>query len=1227
MNLFSKSLLIVCYVFFISKVSFGQQLAPREGKIIDFDIKALNVSLISNPLTPQLKLPLYDGGVEVVNLNFIKLANGFQPTDVQTFGGVTENKQFPIKLTITPSGLSGVYKAYGKYVFFESLDKTNEKLHLYTISDVGGLGEAVCNVLEEGGVDIKNFRTASEAPFPVGTSLRTYRMAAAAPAEMFGALGTKAEVRDKIVSIVNAANLIFEIETAISFQLISESITTMTIIFDDVNMDPYDNPETFASAIKSQTAFNDMATNGLLAKSKYDVGHTFNIVQSACYICGQAGPDPCSDASKARGMTQFMESAPVGSIAGLYVHEVGHQFRAWHTFNAMGGSTGSPTFCTSGWSNTAAVEPGSGTTLMGYGNNCSSPTNYVISGNNEDEYFHVKSLEQIFNNISGAAGTCISSSATGNTPPVASAGSDYVIPKGTPFELTGTATDANTPYGNLTFVWEQFDVASSNDQGALGSSIQGVGGYSAVNSTTAPLFRSKLPSVHESRTFPDVSYILGSSNNPDDNVGEDLAQVARDINFRFTVRDNESGGGGIDSDGMVLTVADSGPFQVSIGNTPTLWFQGETKTITWDVNGTDGTPVNCSNVNILISTDGGINFSSLVANTANDGSESITVPSIVSSEVRFKVEAVNNIFFDINDQNISISDGSCNTASSTITPDNVETHVEGSSNLNFDLAAYGNAISAFSGVLESTDSPSNLSYKDSDGSCSGPSNANYYDVYTFYVEQAGDYEFTMDGDFGLLMNLYSGSFNASSVCSNWLASSAQENASNGLVDLTSTISINLAVGIYQLTLSNFGNNYPNTPTLPAAYTIDVTQGTVYAPIPEAGSPYDYTYLAYDTGSGLIKRFSDESDFRSLSVGDFKIYGLYFAGGSDLSIYLEGAFTSLQSDISNDILCGELSLNSKDLGITSCVNIPDAPTVADITIEYGETGTLTASGCSGTVNWFEEEMGGSSIATGNSFTSPALTESRTYYVSCTETCESINRSGAAITVNPSPYCDVSGLDCKFGDVINNVSLSTVTEELLNQTSGCSSNGFTLYNSGLSLIRGQTYTLSISKGILYADALSVWLDFNANGIFETDEKVWQVAANQIETQSEDILIPENATLGSIRMRVRLEDNSNELTACHSATTSPYGEVEDYIFTIIEDEPVSPCESNVTLVNPDDNFTSGASLIQTSDIITGTNHISGGNITYDAGNSVVLLPGFVINPSLEDAAVFLAKIGGCE
>ena len=141
--------------------------------------------------------------------------------------------------------------------------------------------------------------------------------------------------------------------------------------------------------------------------------------------------------------------------------------------------------------------------------------------------------------------------------------------------------------------------------------------------------------------------------------GETLSQVARDIKFRLTVRDNHAAGGGVTAAGIFkVVVTDDGPFKLIAPNTAVNWLGGSTHTITWDVANTDdASGINAQNVDILMSTDGGTTFSTVVlANTPNDGTEDIIVPNIpTNSTVKFKVQASDNIFFDISDVDFTIT--------------------------------------------------------------------------------------------------------------------------------------------------------------------------------------------------------------------------------------------------------------------------------------------------------------------------------------------------------------------------------------------------------------------------------------------------------------------------------------------------------------------------------------------------------------------------------------------
>lgn len=98
-----------------------------------------------------------------------------------------------------------------------------------------------------------------------------------------------------------------------------------------------------------------------------------------------------------------------------------------------------------------------------------------------------------------------------------------------------------------------------------------------------------------------------------------------------------------------------------------------------------------------------------------------------------------------------------------------------------------------------------------------------------------------------------------------------------------------------------------------------------------------------------------------------------------------------------------------LASCSSTRTPAVATVVDPTVEENSasrcgpgTLTLTATGCAGgTINWYAASSGGSVIATGGSFTTPSLSNSRTYFVACTIGSCTGNLYPVLALVNPIP----------------------------------------------------------------------------------------------------------------------------------------------------------------------------------------------------------------------------------
>jgi hypothetical protein len=465
-----------------------------------------------------------------------------------------------------------------------------------------------------------------------GGTRRNYRLACACTGE-YAAFhgGTVALAQSAIVSAVNRVTGVYEVELCIRLTLVANNTS---IVYTNSATDPYTNNS--GSTMLGQNQ-NNLTT--VIGSANYDIGHVFSTGGGGIAGLGVV----CSSGNKARGVTG--SSSPTGDAFWIdYVaHEMGHQFGANHNFQ---GTTSS---CGGGNRNgSTADEPGSGSTIMGYAGICGADDLQAHS----DAYFNFISYEEIENYVAGT--TCATTTATSNLPPTVSATGGFTIPKGTPFVLTATGSD---PDGDaITYCWED-----RNFGGATGTTL------ATADNGVMPLFRSYTATSSPTRFFPRLSSVLaGTSSNQ-----EKLPAVARaSFRFRVTVRDNRAAGGGVNNADVTLAVnSTAGPFTVTSQSTAVSWTTGTSQTVTWNVAGTTANGVNCANVSVLLSTDGGNTFPiTLVASTPNNGSVSFTVPNNTTTSGRVKVQSIGNVFYAVNAGTISVLTGGCAGASITTQP-------------------------------------------------------------------------------------------------------------------------------------------------------------------------------------------------------------------------------------------------------------------------------------------------------------------------------------------------------------------------------------------------------------------------------------------------------------------------------------------------------------------------------------------------------------------------------
>ncbi|HRH58405.1 MAG TPA: M12 family metallo-peptidase, partial [Chitinophagales bacterium] len=454
---------------------------------------------------------------------------------------------------------------------------------------------------------------------------RTFRLALACTIEYSNAVAaptvTKPRVLSAMVTSMNRVNGVYEKDLSIHMNLVAKNDT---LIF--IGSDNYSNNNGGAMLGENQTV-----CNARIGSANYDIGHVFSTGGGGVAFLGCV----CNANNKARGVTG--SSNPVGDAFDIdYVaHEMGHQFGANHTFNANSGS------CSGNGNSSTAYEPGSGVTIMAYAGICG--VNDIAA--HSIDIFHRASIIEIFNYISGTSCAVITNS--GNTPPtVTNYTATYSIPYKTSFEFTASATDPNGHAVN--YCWEEWDIGPA-------------GNWDAANNTTAPIFRSFVPTASGTRVFPRWDSLI---RNVIKYKGEILPETTRDVKFRCTVRDIDANGYGAynapDNNLTIKSVTTATLFRVTSQATATTITGNTNQTVTWNVAGTTASPISCANVDIYLSLDSARTFPYLLASaTANDGTESVLIPNVATNNAsaRIKVKGNGNVFFDLNDGWIKINPG------------------------------------------------------------------------------------------------------------------------------------------------------------------------------------------------------------------------------------------------------------------------------------------------------------------------------------------------------------------------------------------------------------------------------------------------------------------------------------------------------------------------------------------------------------------------------------------
>ena len=682
----------------------GRLTYPKEFRLFNLNIEPLRQELLSvvdrsSKHSAVITLPNANGELEQFELYE---ASNFEPDlqakfpEIRAYSGKGITDQYAtVKLSISPQGIqSMVFRTGMENEFIEPYSNDHRVYSVYRSHRDKGQLPWTCSTPEQ--QLSSNINSAiSGRTEAVGSStgqLKTLRLAQSCNAEYSNWFGATSSAQVNLVlaafnATLTRCNGVYEKDLALHLNLIAN---TTAVIYYNPATDPYStNMSSWNNQLQS-------TLTSVIGEANYDIGHMFGASggggNAGCIGC------VCVNGSKGSGITSPADGIPQGDNFDIdyVVHEVGHQLGANHTFSMSLEGTGQN------------KEVGSGITIMGY----AGITSQDVAPHSID-IFHETSIAQIQANLANK--TCpVSITMTANHAPVIGAVSNYIIPISTPFALTGSATDPENDA--LTYCWEQND----------NSSTSGTSSVASPTKSTGPNWLSFVPSSSGTRIFPRLSTILAGLNVtgplPGGDAGaniEALSSVSRTLNFRLTVRDNKPYVAGSTigqtafTDVVVTVTNTAGPFAVTAPNTAVTWNAGSSATVTWNVNGTNAGSVNCASVNILLSTDGGQTFPTvLAAGTANDGSQVITVPSSPATTCRVKVEAVGNIFFDISNTNFTIGGApACGTPTglSNTTPTETSTTVSwnavGGAN-NYDVDYKTNAASTWINAATATTSTS-----------------------------------------------------------------------------------------------------------------------------------------------------------------------------------------------------------------------------------------------------------------------------------------------------------------------------------------------------------------------------------------------------------------------------------------------------------------------------------------------------------------------------------------
>lgn len=1152
------------FLFFSLLVTLHAQWAPTtfKGKAIREDLQAksfysLDISLLRSQLesaqeTGQyakpvtISLPTLSGKIEkfaVYSFPVVvkELADQYQ---LGSYVGVgIDDPSKYLRFSLAPNDFQSMIINGEGYEFIEpaNVDKTIYEVHPKT---KGGKNGFVCSTSEKepdkqeieklykAGNSFanqpQNFAKSSDRKY------RTLRLAMSVTGEytQFHG-GTVAGALTAINATLTRVNGVFEKDFALHLNLQNYP----NVIYTNPNTDPYTAVPTGGSAPNSWSTELQQTLTANVGNTNYDIGHLFGATggggMAGCIGCICLDPgssNPSTGNGKGSGYTSPSNGGPQGDTFDIdfVAHEMGHQLGGNHTFMYQYQTPN------------VQFEPGSGTTIMAYagianGNAAQSGIFPSAGGTfdiqpNSDAYFLRNSINQVQAVLNTA--TCDIETSVANTPPLIGALPTYTIPKGTAFVLTASATDAeNDP---MTYTWEQADAMISG-----GPSIDNI---NLGNTTSGASFRSLMPSTNPTRYFPKLSSVLAGTLH-DSNGWEAVSTVARTTTFSVTVRDNNpvANQQQTQSAAQTIIVGNNGPFKV---NPTTVYNNGPTNVV-WDVVGTNAAPYNAANVKIDFTTDNGVTWNVVAASTPNDGSESLdfsSFPLIVGGVAKIRVSAINNVFYAIGNAPIDTlpictSNPPGGVVANTVTQNSAIITWNASFNATY-IVQY--RIAGTSTWTTYTPNPATNTV-----TLTGLTAGTHYEVQ--------------------IANICSGvigNFSAPMVFMTPYCAVTSSNTDNGYISNVTLVATNS----YTMSNTSGANNYTDY-SANAAKLITVVRGTNNNTISVSKSwPAAMSNIAVSAWIDFNKNGIFETAERILNGSNNTVTPVSTTFQVPAGAYAGPLTTRMRvllRDANNPNPCtsfanGEVEDYAvKITDMPTCTNAPPSNiTITNLTPNSANVSWVAATGAVYVLRY--RKIGNPTWTTidpvpapGNNYTISGLTEQTQYEVQVATKCNGAAQGqfspSQQFTTPVLSYCPMTGTGSN--DHISNVTVTPVNPGLPVMANNSAQTNYISYTTPATLVTleiGSTDNkISVAKsgtGSTGNDAVTVWIDFNRDGVFDDSERVLNSAASITGVVDAKFGVPAGAYSGPLTttMRVVLKRSSAPVM-CQNAVN---GEVEDYV-----------------------------------------------------------------------------------